>query len=185
MPKLLPPKLKPVYTLPLAPTLEPREGTPRVVTTQILPGAIIDLVGTVAEHAVTICYVTDDPNFFVSITAGVGVDSRNRFLSQGKQLREPLRLKLARSAPFSLLNTYASPFQLNYLIGRAPHSNRMRVESKRGRRFRDANAGQTVFPKFDITSYFPNQPIGLPERSTQTLFTCVYISSACLPISRP
>ncbi len=24
-----------------------------------------------------------------------------------------------------------------------------------------------------IVRYFPNQPIGLPERSTQTLFTCV------------
>src|SRR5689334_19464708 len=33
--------------------------------------------------------------------------------------------------------------------------------------------------------YFPNQPMGRPERSTQTLFTCVYRSSAWRPISRP
>jgi len=36
-----------------------------------------------------------------------------------------------------------------------------------------------------LVIYFPNQPIGRPERSTQTLFTCVYSSSACRPISRP
>src|SRR6266566_4489782 len=37
VPKFRPPKLKPLYTWPLTPTRAPREGTPRRVTTQILP----------------------------------------------------------------------------------------------------------------------------------------------------
>ena len=39
--------------------------------------------------------------------------------------------------------------------------------------------------KRNVMPYLPNQPIGLPDKSTHTLLTFVYISSACLPISRP
>src|SRR5882724_6122555 len=54
------------------------------------------------------------------------------------------------------------------------------------RQSKDAVRVESVFLKARIGfDYLPNQPIGLPDRSTQTLLTLVYISSACLPISRP
>src|SRR5688572_10441903 len=102
----------------------------------------------------------------------------------GQAVKKTTPIRISELKPSLFVKYIRVSFSIELTIGRAPHSNRIQVNQRESGDVEMQPPGKP-FSGNRLISYLPNQPMGLPERSTQTLFTCVYISRACFPISRP